>query len=285
MIPHNERGDTELFSADPFSRQGTELGRGSAHDLVGTRSPVVLLPGLFAGAWIWKRTQGHLSSRGYRVITIRDPFALLNLGVTPISRLRGYLKEFFDKFNIDRAVLCGNSFGALVALDFAFHFPCRVDALVISGSPGLHSETRPDLPLPRALTIEHAYAIANLLCYDRSCLTSDRIETTYAILSDRRALITIARALKAARDSDIRRILPHIDCPVSMIWGTHDRVTPVAEWEREIRLVKHGTLKTVERCGHCPMLEQPHAFNALLLEFLNQRAEARVTEEACKRMR
>lgn len=48
--------------------------------------------------------------------------------------------------------------------------------------------------------------------------------------------------------------------------------------------LKRGTLKTVERCGHCPMLEQPHAFNALLLEFLNQRAEARVTEEACKRM-
>lgn len=249
-----------------------------------SKKTVVLLPGLFAGAWIWDHTRRRLSAQGYRVVAVADPFALLDLGTTPISKLRSYVKEYFDKFKIGRTVLCGNSFGALVALDFAFHFPHRVDALVISGSPGLPSETKPHAIRTGAISVESAYAIADLLCYDRACLTDDMVATTYALLAHRKVLINIARALKAARDHDVRCILPHIDCPVLMIWGTHDCMTPVAEWERNVRLVKQGTLKKVERCGHCPMLEQPYEFNALLLEFLNQRADDRVTEEACERI-
>jgi pimeloyl-ACP methyl ester carboxylesterase len=240
-----------------------------------------LLPGLFAGAWIWQHTQAQLSLRGYRVITLSNPFALLirspTRNDTLISNLRAYLSEYFDQFKVDKAVLCANSLGALVAMDFTFHFPDRVEALVISGSPGLPSQTKPKMTVSRTVTVESAYAVANLLCYDRACLTDEMIETTFALLAHRGVLINIARALKAARDYDVRSILPHIDCPTLMIWGAHDRVTPVAEWQREIRLVKHGTLKLVEQYGHCPMLEQPNAFNAELLEFLSRRAEERVS--------
>jgi hypothetical protein len=60
----------------------------------------------------------------------------------------------------------------------------------------------------------------------------------------------MARALNAAQDYDVEGILFHSDCPVSTIWKANDRVTPVSEWERGIRLVKHETLRTVARCRH-----------------------------------
>jgi pimeloyl-ACP methyl ester carboxylesterase len=240
---------------------------------------VVLLPGLFAGAWIWDRTRTCLLAQGYQVRTVPDPLALLDLGSplsdTLITDLRGYVSRYFDQGHIDKAVLCGNSLGALAALDFAFHFPKRVKALVISGAPGLPSPQNATANSPLAITVESAYAVADLLCYDRACLTDERIETTFKLLAHRKVLVNIARALRAARNYDVRGILPHLDCPVLMIWGVHDRVTPVEEWEHEIRLVKQGTLRKVHNCGHCPMLEQPNQFNALLLEFLNQCAEAK----------
>lgn len=256
-----------------------ELGR-RARDQARRGAPIVLLPGLFGGAWIWEHTRRCLSSQGYRVLTVPDPFALLDLGFAPIARLRSHIHEWFDQFKISGAVLCGNSLGGLVALDFAFHFPHRVEALVISGSPGLPGETKPDVTTTRTITLEHAHALAQRLCYDPSCLSNDVIEATHALLSNRKALVNIARALKAARDYDVRCILSKIDCPVLMVWGRHDRVTPVSRWEGEIRLVKHGTLHTVERCGHCPMMEQPHQFNALVLEFLRQRSQTNVPKRS-----
>lgn len=275
---------TRVISVDPFGQEMSELGRERARDQAGPRPPVLLLPGLFAGAWIWEHTRRCLSSRGYLVLTVADPFALLDLGVTPISKLRSYINKYFDELKISKTVLCGNSFGALVALDFAFHFPHRVDALVISGAPGFPGEARLDATTTRTITLEYAHAVADYLFYDRSCLTNYVIETTYALLSHRTALINISRALKAARNYDVGGILPHIDCPVSMIWGANDRVTPVSEWEREIRLVKHGTLRTVAQCGHYPMVEQPHEFNTLLLEFLSRLDEDRMAREAHKRI-
>ncbi len=288
-LPHTESGTRaketlELMSMDPFAQEMSERGRERARDQAGPRPSVLLLPGLFAGAWIWEHTRRCLSSRGYRVLMVADPFALLDLGITPISTVRSYLNKYFDELKISKAILCGNSFGALVALDFAVHFPHRVDALVISGAPGFPGEARLDVTTTRTITLEYAHAVADYLFYDRSCLTNDVIETTYALLSNRTALINIARALKTARDYDVGGLLTHIDCPVSMIWGANDRVTPVSEWEHAIWLVKHGTLRKVAQCGHCPMVEQPHEFNTVLLEFLSRLVEDRMAREAHKRI-
>lgn len=137
-------------------------------------------------------------------------------------------------------------------MDFAFHVPHRVDARVISSAPGFLGEARLDVTTARTITLEYAHAVAEYLFYDRSCLTNDGIDTTSALLSDRTALINIARALKAARDYDVGGIPRHIDCPVTMIWGTHDRVTSVSERERKIRLVKHGTLRKVASADIVP---------------------------------
>lgn len=249
------------------------------------KATVVLLSGLFAGAWIWDRTRTCLLAQGYRVLAVQDPLALLDFG-SPlndalISDLRSCVSRYFDHYHVDKAVLCGNSLGALAAMDFTLHFPNRVDALVISGAPGLPCPQKPTTIASPAVTVDFAYAIANLLCDDRACLTDERIETTFKLLAHRKALVNIAKALRAARNYDARAILPHITCPVLMIWGVHDRVTPVEEWEHEICLVKQGTLSKVENCGHCPMLEQPNQFNALLLQFLNQCADATATKDFC----
>jgi hypothetical protein len=48
--------------------------------------PVVLLPGLFAGAWIWKPAWDHLAALGYSVLQVVEPFAALHTKVGSIDR-------------------------------------------------------------------------------------------------------------------------------------------------------------------------------------------------------
>ncbi len=85
--------------------------------------PVVLLPGLFAGAWIWKPASDHLSAIGYNVLQLLEPFAQLDTRVASLDLPRQMLIGVLDEHEISRAVLCGNSLGGLVALDTARHHP------------------------------------------------------------------------------------------------------------------------------------------------------------------
>lgn len=78
---------------DPFEQAKSQSGPRSLRKPTGLRDQLLLLSGLFAGAWIWERTHAHLSSQGYQVITSSDPFALLNLGVTPGIQIDFYGRD------------------------------------------------------------------------------------------------------------------------------------------------------------------------------------------------
>lgn len=232
--------------------------------------PVVLLPGLFAGSWIWKPAWDQLTAIGYSVLQVAEPFAALDTKTAAIEVLRRMLIDSLDDYEISQAVLCGNSLGALVALDTARHHPDRVKALVISGCPGL-SET-PNLGLRRGgdMSRHNADCIADQLFYDRSAIPEEMIEKSYAVALDRRCAINMLRYVMAIRKYDMRECLGQIQCEVSMIWGEHDRIAPVEDWEKNLHLIADATLHKLARCGHAPMIERPGEFNVILAKFMRE---------------
>jgi 2-hydroxy-6-oxonona-2,4-dienedioate hydrolase len=229
-------------------------------------SPIVMLPGLFAGSRIWKPTRDFLVAEGFSVATICEPFAALDAPTTaPIDTLRSVLTGVLDQYGIHRAVLLGNSMGALVALDAAYHHPNRVESLVISGCPGLENGG------PRSsgtLSRLDPRAIADKMFFDRSAIPEDLIERSLAAVSDRRCQMNMVRYLIAIREYDVRRSLSRVACDVLMIWGEDDLIAPVEEWEHHLHLAARGSLHKVPRCGHSPMIEKPAEFNSILTQFL-----------------
>jgi 2-hydroxy-6-oxonona-2,4-dienedioate hydrolase len=236
-------------------------------------SPIVMLPGLFAGGWIWKQTRDFLIAEGFSVATISEPFAALDnptidpttSPTTSIDPLRSVLTGVLDQYGIHRAVLLGNSMGALVALDAAYHHPNRVESLVISGCPGLENgAVRPSGTLSRL----NAGEIADKMFFDRSAIPEGLIERSLAATRDRSFQMNMIRYLIAIREYDIKRCLSRVACDVLMIWGENDLIAPVEEWERHLNLVARGSLHRVPRCGHSPMIEKPAEFNSILTQFL-----------------
>ena len=65
-------------------------------------------------------------------------------------------------------------------------------------------------------------------------------------------------------------LLPKITCPVLLIWGKEDKITPPFVGEEFHKLIKSSELVWMEDCGHAPMMEQPKEFNILLANFLNK---------------
>ena len=56
--------------------------------------------------------------------------------------------------------------------------------------------------------------------------------------------------------------------PTLIIWGTADRVIPVAHGRRAARRLTQGSLVQLRWCGHAPQVECPDGFAEALSRFL-----------------
>ena len=72
-------------------------------------------------------------------------------------------------------------------------------------------------------------------------------------------------ALSASRGEVSR-----IKVPVVMIWGDHDDVTPLAQANDLRSLVPSASLRLIKDVGHIPQIEDPDAFNAVLLAAIHE---------------
>ena len=159
-----------------------------------------------------------------------------------------------------------------MALDTARHHPDRVEAVVISGCPGLGEMANLGLRHSGNMSRQNADHIADLLFYDRSVIPEEMIEKSFAIARDRRCAVNMMRYVLAVRKYDVRKCLPQIQCDVSMVWGEHDRIAPVEDWEQNLHLISRPCLHKLACCGHSPMIEKPAEFNHILTTFLQQRS-------------
>lgn len=240
-----------------------------AYASVGTGEVLVQLPGLFAGGWIWEDTNQFLQER-FRLITLAEPFAKMDLPSASINSLVEYTEQLFDQLGIPRAVLLGNSLGGIVALAFAAKHPTRVEALIVSGAP---AEPKNDMMLPaiaRNLTIEGKEQIVSSLFYQPRFLADQRVRATFDLTNDRAVVHCILRLLKDVRDTDVDALIEKILCPVFFVWGKYDRVAPFEVWQAKISRMASASVAVIEEAGHSPMIEEPLEFAKYALDFLTQ---------------
>lgn len=122
---------------------------------------LVILHGLLGSSQNWQRAAAVLGNK-YRVLALDQR----NHGASPhtdghtLEDLREDLKCFFDQQNLARAYLLGHSMGGLAAMEFAWHYPERLQGLIIA-----------DIA-PRAYRNSSADILAALAELDLSAITS-----------------------------------------------------------------------------------------------------------------
>ncbi|MFH9005453.1 alpha/beta fold hydrolase [Streptomyces afghaniensis] len=97
--------------------------------------PVVLLPGGGTTSAVWFATVGALAA-DHRVYAV-DLMGDIGRSVHDGERLRGagdlvaWLDSVFDALDLDGVHLCGHSYGAWIALNYALHAPRRLGRLAL----------------------------------------------------------------------------------------------------------------------------------------------------------
>jgi pimeloyl-ACP methyl ester carboxylesterase len=82
--------------------------------------------------------------------------------------------------------------------------------------------------------------------------------------------VTYRHALQVQAAFDRDAALAHIHVPTLLITGEHDRLAPGAAIERMAAHIQGSRWVQMPGVGHWPQLEVPEAFDALLLDFLNE---------------
>ena len=95
----------------------------------------------------------------------------------------------------------------------------------------------------------------------------------YQIVNNRIKAIKIIALAKSAIRNNLGEELNNIQQPTLLIWGNNDTITPPFVAREFHRLIPNSELHFIDKCGHAPMMEQPHEFNVILDKFLKKLSE------------
>lgn len=168
----------------------------------------------------------------------------------------------------------GWSWGGLIALHLAAHHPEKVKSLCLTASFArlLADDDYPEglrhVALNKMLPLfEHDYATQMRQFLQLQCLYLPQAPADFdtsldAIIQHPRPF-ALAAALEAACSDDARALLPHIHCPVLLIYGGKDTLTPPAMGQYLHRRLPNSQLHIIDHAVHAPFFSHPQTFAQL----------------------
>ena len=240
-----------------------EMGRG--------KRTVIFLHGLFGSPEHWRPIMNDLSQR-FRVVALQmpvdhQPHRRRN-GIHTIDELADHLETVLRQLDVPQPILCGNSLGGLVAIEFCLRHPDRVENLILSGSAGLYENNLMGKQRPRP-TRDFIRTQASQILHNQDMVTDVLVEDIYSQFIDRDYVRFVLRVSRATRDRSVRDDLCKLNVPTLIIWGKNDQITPPDVAREFHQRIKNSQLVFIDECGHSPNWERPYQFRQILDEFLS----------------
>lgn len=195
-------------------------------------------------------------------------------GPYTLDQLSGDALALLDALDIARAHVCGLSLGGMVALSLAASHPDRVRRAVFAntaariGSAASWTERIAAVQAGGMDGIHDAILARFLLESVRQSRPQTARAVSEMLLSTPPAGYISACA--ALRDADLRGAVGQITAPALIIVGERDQSTPPAQARALHEAIAGSQLVILDNASHLSNLEQPEAFTAHLLAFLDQ---------------
>ena len=198
-------------------------------------SPVVLVPGLGLGPASYAPTVRDLGTP-YRVVTLPGYGERVSPGEDlTVETLAQRLLQELD----EQSVLVGHSASCHIVVAAALARPDLVKSLVLLGPTG-------DVETSDWLTLAERWV--------RSAVwESVRLVPVLAPQYARTGLVSMARAMEAARRYDLAAAISKLKRPVAVIRCEHDSLCP-ADWAQRIAELAGGEVWTLPTGSHMPVL-------------------------------
>jgi pimeloyl-ACP methyl ester carboxylesterase len=243
-----------------------------------SKPAIVMLHGIGSHAAYFRFQLDELSQSHHVVAWNAPGYWLSDALQTKTPSDRDYaqaLADFLDAMELERVVLCGNSFGSAVAQAFAIHYPSRVSHLVLSGTGVGQRQVSPErrqafeARAQRVLSGGYAYGdvgVDALVAKDTPSWLKDMLIEISRGIQAKGLLAAVAFRLSSFYSPDHAHC---IEAPVLMIQGQEDRTNPRAENADLLKAAKQdAVLVELENVAHLPEVEAARRYNSLLMDFI-----------------
>jgi pimeloyl-ACP methyl ester carboxylesterase len=227
-------------------------------------TPVLFLPSLLSDGAIWQ----------HQFSSLQDIAECVAAGVVGYDQIEEVAHDVLAKAP-QKFALVGLSFGGFVAMEIMRQSPERVLKLCL-----LDTSARPETEkgkeyrqeqLSRAAGGQYGDVISAML---PMLILRERVEdlnlvNTITAMAHRIGPDGFCNRVKALVDRvDSRPLLSTIRCPVQVIGGLQDALTPPDIVEEIADGIPNARVTLIQDCGHLPPLEQPEEVSRLLREWL-----------------
>jgi pimeloyl-ACP methyl ester carboxylesterase len=268
------------FARIPFEAQGRYVGDRFSYIEAGPAdAPCMLfLHGIGSNASYY-RFQLEALSLHFRVVAWNAPgYWMSDTLKTEHPTDEDYAQavaDFAQALGLHQFVLCGNSFGSVVAQAFAMRHPQRVQRLILTGA-GVGQK---QVSAERREKFEARARRIRLGSYQYGDHGVDNLVGPHASPELRAMLVEVARGTQATgllravsfRLSDFYTpdMASNLTMPVLLVQGSEDQVNPRQE-NADVLLPRlpNGQLIEMPGIGHLPEVEDPDAFNKMLMDFV-----------------
>jgi pimeloyl-ACP methyl ester carboxylesterase len=254
----------------------------------GSGPPLVLIPGL-QGRWEYLRPAVEALSACFRVVTfsLDDVAQPRPVAANGLTRYADEVASALTSIGIERAAICGVSFGGLIAVRFAARYPNRCDALILASTPrpALRLRARHEVYL-RAPWIFGPIFFAEtpfrLRPEIRTAIPDGIARRQFSLRALRTAIgapISLSRMAERARmisAEDVTSDCAQITAPTLVLTGERhlDHVVPVEGSSEYVRLIPGARGAVLERTGHLGSITRPDAFAAIVRAFTEDHRHA-----------
>jgi pimeloyl-ACP methyl ester carboxylesterase len=239
---------------------------------------LVLIPGI-NGPWEWAGPAIDALARTFRVLSFSlsaggDGRSEIECDVDQVIRM-------LEARRIERAIICGISYGGVVAANFAANFPSRVSALIVASAPGAGWHLRPrhemyarwPLVFAPIFFLEAPFRLRHELAGTFPSLP-DRLRFTRwqmtRLIAAPLSVSQMANRARALASHDIVADCRRIAAPTLVVTGERalDRVVPVESTATYTQFIDGARSIVLERTGHLGTITRPDAFAAAVETFV-----------------
>ena len=255
----------------------------------GQGAPIVMIPGI-QGRWEWMGPAVHAVAKRCRVLTFsydRPPRAREQQQGGNLDRLVEQVREVMDQAGVERAFICGVSFGGFIATRFAARYPERTNGLILVSSPTprwqpnatlLKYMERPLLSMPLVLPAWFLRMWPEIFAAKPTFAGRVSFGCRYftrALLSP----LSVTRMTEWAKlkmATDIVDDCSRVTAPAMLITGeaSLDRVVDLHATRDYLTLINNLRHETIEGTGHIGLVTKPEAFADLVCGFVEEHSRA-----------
>ena len=257
----------------------------------GSGVPVVVIPGI-QGRWEWMEPGIDALAQQGRVITF-------SLADEPSSEARfdettGFwsyveqVRDALDAARIERAAICGVSYGGLIAGAFAARYPGRVSSLILVSA--LPPSWRPDARVAFYLRFQWLltpfFCVGSFRLYPEFAAAHDTWWSGIAAACGAGINVLLhmfhpgrmARRVHLLSSVRIDAELARVKVPTLVVTGEArlERVVPPRVTQEYLSMWPHAHVETLARTGHLGLITRPQEFAALVSRFAATHAVRRI---------